>query len=234
VKVKSVIALCVLLIATFTASAQSPRRDTYQIGRVSIVVPAPEGFENVLGTIPNDHGRFATNENTGLLAIQVPSDIVEKLHSTPLMPLEIYTRTVVSPQVRDTLVSRELFAQVAAQFKNSFEDLYDTKGKVMTSAKRSVTLWTSQVRGKVTSVDISKPKNLGSFNESDDTLSTLMLLVLDIEGIKVPMLVSMSILRVNDRLVNVSVYRRDPAEKDVDSLTRLTQTWTAAIMAANK
>jgi len=47
------------------------------------------------------------------------------------------------------------------------------------------------------------------------------------------MLVSTSMLRINGRLINASVYKRSPTEKDIEIITAFTKAWTDAIFAAN-
>jgi len=83
-------------------------------------------------------------------------------------------------------------------------------------------------------VNIAKPLNLGSFNESPDSFSMLILSEVEYNGVRIPMLISTSMLRLKERLVNASIYKRNPRESDISSLTEMTNTWTASILAANK
>ncbi|HEY2846628.1 MAG TPA: hypothetical protein VGI80_02360, partial [Pyrinomonadaceae bacterium] len=216
----------IVLIAFACGEAQTANDPTYKLGDISVVIPAPQGFENIVDAIPNDHGRFSANEGAGLLAIQVPSDSITRLKATPLMPLEIYTRVVVTPEVKEKKISSDEFAQITDAYKKNFDNIYDVGSNTMTSARNNVRTWMSQVRGRITTVEISKPRMIAFFNESPHVLSTLMLIVLDVEGHKTPMLVSMSMMHINDRLVNVTVYKRQPTEQDVDTLTEFTKTWT--------
>jgi len=48
------------------------------------------------------------------------------------------------------------------------------------------------------------------------------------------MLISTSMLRLKERLVNASIYKRNPTESDISTLTEMTNTWTASILAYNK
>lgn len=226
--------IVVFLACSLAAIAQSPHVGSYAVGSVTIAIPPPAGFENVIGTIPNDHDRFTANPKAGLLAIQVRSAIVPQLRQSPLMPLEIYTRVVVSPEIADQKITPELFGEVVAVTKSGFDSLYDKNGEVLASSKANITEWTSHVRGRTTVVDVAKPLNLGSFNESPDSFSTLMLSEVEYNAIKVPMLISTSMLRLKDRLVNVSIYKRNPKASDVNTLTDMTNIWTASILAANK
>jgi hypothetical protein len=221
------------LIAIVSASALASGDATYKLGDATVTIPAPQGFENIIDQIPNDHGRFSANESAGLLAIQVPSESLTQLKATPMMPLEIYTRIVVSPEVKTRKIDARDFNDVVVAYKKDLDINYDTSSSVMTAARNNVRQWMSQVRGRITYVDISKPKTIGFFNESPDVLSTLMLMVLEVDGHKIPMLVSMSLMHLNDRLVNVSIYKRLPTEQDVDTMSELTKTWTASILAAN-
>ena len=231
---KFVAASFLMMLALAIVEAQTSGDPSYKLGDVSVVIPAPDGFENIIDAIPNDHGRFSANDGAGLLAIDIPSATIPELKTTPLMSLDLYTRVVIAPQLRQRKITAEKFAQVVAEYKKNIDSFYDVTGNVMTSARNDVRLWMSQVRGRITNVDISKPRTIALFNESPDVLSTLMLIVLDVDGHKVPMLVSMSMMHIRDRLVNVAVYKRQPAENDVDMITEFTKTWTAAITAANQ
>ena len=232
---RRVVSLILLLVACGVAAlAQSPNSGAYTVGSVTIAVPPPAGFENVIGTIPNDHDRFTANPKEGLLAIQVRSAIVPQLRNMPLMPLDIYTRVVVSPEIADQTITPEFFGEVVTVSKGGFDSIYDKNGAVMTSAKANISEWASHVRGRTTEVNIAKPLNLGSFNESPDSFSMLILSEVEYNGVRIPMLISTSMLRLKERLVNASIYKRNPRESDISSLTEMTNTWTASILAANK
>jgi hypothetical protein len=230
------VGFCIVLILSCVACAvaQSPNASGYTVGSVTIAVPPPQGFENVIGTISNDHDRFSANPKEGLLAIQVRSAIVPQLRNMPLMPLEIYTRVVVSPEIADQTITPEFFGEVVTVTKSRFDSIYDKNGEVLASAKTNISEWASHVRGKTTVVNVAKPLNLGSFNESPDSFSILMLAEVEYNGVRVPMLISTSMLRLKERLVNASIYKRNPTESDITVLTEMTNTWTASILAANK
>jgi hypothetical protein len=219
-------------VAGQTSSADDP--NSHKLGNATVVVPPPGGFVDVLDLIPNDHGRFASNDLQGLLAIDVPYEILDRLKTQPLMPLDIYTRVVISPQIRERFIKPEIFAATVAEYKKNFASLTDPSGKIMTSTKTEMALWTSQVRGKKTGINFDTPKNLGFFNETPNLLSTMMLVTMKVDDRPVPMLISTSMLRVNGRLINVSVYKRSPSEKDIEVITAFTKSWTDAIFAANK
>ena len=234
---RALLTTSLMLVACVLAGARSVSAqdaNTFILGSATVVVPPPGGFVDVLDIIPNDHGRFASNDLQGLLAIDVPSDILERLKTQPLMPLDIYTRVVISPQIRERFIKPEIFAATVAEYKKNFASLTDPSGKTMTSAKTEMSLWTSQVRGRVTGINFDAPKNLGFFNESPNLLSTMILTTLKVDDRPVPMLISTSMLRVNGRLINVSIYKRSPNDKDIDVITAFTKSWTDAIFAANK
>jgi len=208
--------------------------DSYKLGSATVVIPPPGGFVDIVDLIPNDHGRFAANDLQGLLSLDVPSDVVPRLKADPSIPLDIYTRVVISPQIRERFIKPEIFAATVAEYKKNFASLMDPDGKIMTSVKSDMALWTSQVRGQKTGINVDAPKNLGFFNETPNLLSTLMLVTIKVDERRIPMLVSTSMLRVTGRLINVSVYKRSPTDKDIEILTAFTKAWTDAIFAANK
>ena len=157
-----IVAIAIVLVAFAITRAQATGDATYKFGDATATIPAPTGFENIIDAIPNDHGRFSANEGAGLLAIQVPSESITQLKATPLMSLDIYTRVVVAPAVKEKKITADDFAQVVAEYKKNLDNIYDTGGNVMTSARNDVRTWMSQVRGRITYVDISKPRRSAS------------------------------------------------------------------------
>jgi hypothetical protein len=219
-----------------TATARKPDKnpDTFRLGSRSIRVPPPDGFTDIIGRIENDHGRFAANEESGLLAIDVPDDILSKLAADTLMPLDVYARVQIAPEIISVDITPEIYAATVSEFQKNFDELLDPNGKVVAAAKKDVSLFVSQVTGNISTVNVSSTKSLGYFQKTDSVFSALTLMTIDVNGHQIPMLASISLLRLNNRLINATVYKRLPTQKDIEYLRTLTARWTAAIAAANE
>jgi hypothetical protein len=205
----------------------------FNIGSRSVRVPPPEGFIDVVGRIVNDHGRFAANEREGLISLCVRASDVPALNRDPLMPLDIYTKVRIAPEMILMDVDGELYAKVVAEYQKNFDSLLDPNGSVVAKAKKDLSLSVSQITGRMSTVDLKSSRNLGYFQKTERAFSSLSLMTIEVNGQPIPLLVSVSLLRLNDRLVNVAVYKRLPTEKDIDHLRDFSTRWTSAIVAAN-
>ena len=212
----------------------SKNPDVFQLGTRSVRIPSPTGFSDVIGRIENDHGRFAPDEQGGLLSLDVPDDILPALAKDTLMPLEIYAKVRISPEIMEVDITPELYAATVAEFQKNFDALLDPNGKIVTTAKRDVSLYVSQVTGRVSKVDISATKNLGYFQKTGNVFSALTLMMIEVNGQTIPMLASISLLRLNIRLINATVYKRMPTDKDIETMPEFTKSWTTRILDANK
>jgi hypothetical protein len=234
-----VIAFLLLSLSTLCAQRSADKTDAknpylFRLGAKSVCIPPPQGFTDVIGRIENDHGRFADRQIDGLLAIDVPDDIIVKLSAEPLMSLPIYTNVRVAREMLTMDVSQELYNSIVSEYQKNFERLLDPNGKIAAAAKKEMSLHVSQVTGRLSNVDLAATKNLGYFQRTDSVFSALTLMTIDVNGQPIPMLVSVSLLRLNDRLVNAAVYKRMPTQRDIETLPEFTKQWTEAIVAANK
>jgi len=216
-----------------SADARSRNTDVFQVGSRSVRVPPPEGFIDVVGRIVDDHGRFAANEREGLISLCVRASDVPALNRDPLMPLDIYTKVRIAPEMISMDVDGELYAKVVAEYQKNFDGLLDPNGSVVAKAKKDLSLSVSQITGRMSTVDLKSSRNLGYFQKTERAFSSLSLMTIEVNGQPIPLLVSVSLLRLNDRLVNVAVYKRLPTDKDIDYLRDFTTRWTSAIVAAN-
>lgn len=232
--------LCILLLSVLNAFTQQTSGDTharntdvFKLGARSVRVPPPEGFIDVVGRVVNDHGRFAANEREGLISLCVRTTDVPALDRDPLMPLDIYTKVRIAPEMISMDVDAELYAKVVAEYQKNFDSLLDPNGSVVAKAKKDLSLNVSQITGRISIVDLKSSRNLGYFQKTERVFSSLSLMTIEVNGQPIPLLVSVSLLRLNDRLVNVAVYKRLPTDSDIDYLRAFTTRWTSAIVAAN-
>jgi len=150
------------------------------------------------------------------------------------MPLDIYTKVKVDASSRVADTSPELYAAVVSEFEKNFSTLFDAKGKTVTDARRDIKDFVTRVSGKKSKVELSPVRNLGYFQKTENVFSAMMLMTIEVNGNEVPMMVTVSLLRINDRLINAAVYKRQPTEQDFTLVSDFTKKWTARIVEANR
>jgi hypothetical protein len=235
-KIFPLLFICLFALLVPVAAQYPPDKnpDTFHLGAKTVRIPPPENFTDVIGLIRNDNGRFAPDEPGGLLSLAVPDKVIDRLAATPLMQLDIYTKARIEPSIRTTEISPDLYASVVSEFQKNFTTLFDPKGKIVNDARQEIKDFVTRVSGNKSKVEVAPVRNLGYFQKTENTFSALMLMTIEVNGTRIPMLVTVSLLRINDRLINAAVYKRLPTEQDFTLIPEFTKKWTTAILTANK
>lgn len=218
---------------TLLAQAQS---DTYEFGSRKVNIPPPDGFVNATSQFPHVTARMRATEDPGndLLALTVPEHFVPKLKISEDIDLEFYAKISVPKRARAIDITQADFAAVIANLENNFGAYIEPNGPLMTNVEKNSGKGLTELLGKETSVSINETKYLGVIEKSDGVFSGMLLMSFEIYGRKMSTLGTLSIVRVNQRLVFAYAYRLSPSGNSVSELTQLTKKWTAKIIAANK
>ena len=96
----------------------------------------------------------------------------------------------------------------------------------------------SKAYSKDVKFDLSKPKNLGSFDSRPNVYSHLMLMqpMVQMDGKPVdqsPVLATMSMVLVKQRIIAVYTYKKLESKADAEALITFTTKWVNEILAAN-
>jgi hypothetical protein len=95
----------------------------------------------------------------------------------------------------------------------------------------------TKLDSKETKMVVNETKNLGVIESRPNVYSVLMLLNLnfDVGGkqSQIPLLASLTFMRVKDRLLYVVAYRKYQLKTDAATLSQLSRKWNEIILAAN-
>jgi hypothetical protein len=210
--------------------------DTYEMGSRKVRIPAPDGFTDATAQFPNVTARLRATEDPGndMLAFHIPESFVPKLKASEDIDLEFYTKISVPRRARTVDITQADFAAVTANLEKNFGAYIEPDGPLMTNVQKNSGKGLTELLGKETSVSINETKYLGVIEKSDAVFSGMLLVSFEIYGRKLSTLGTLSIVRVNQRLVFAYAYRLSPSGNSVSELTQLTKKWTAKIVAANK
>lgn len=223
--------------AQTTAVTKKPGKnsDTFQLGSKTVRIPPPAGFTDVMGRIPNTKQLYARNDPNSFIAIAVPAAVFPKLQADPLMPLDFYAVVAVTDAFKVLDMTPELFASYVATYEKDFSSYLDPKGPVVAEARKNIDTIRSQATGERSNANFSGTKNLGFFQKTDKVFSAMFLMTLEVNIFrKLPTVVTFSVMRINDRLITLGVYKSRPTAKDLDTIPAFTKKWTAAVIAANR
>lgn len=241
----SLIATAIVLVAS--AAAQAQTKTTISIDTISaklgdkvVELPAPEGYEEVSQQWENIKTAFASMvpAQGDLLGayLQVSDCDLIRNRQIPLMPSWLMIN--IFREARTHVSDPAEFARVVAYARHDTESLLDPKKKDMKEQFARVDKFLTDVYSKDVKLDLSKPKVLGEFDNRPNVYSALLLLKLNVQmdGKEVehpPMLGTMSMVLVKQRIITVLAYKKIESKDDAEKLTKLTTNWINAILAAN-
>ena len=205
-----------------------------------VELPAPEGYEEVSQQWENIKTAFASMvpAQGDLLGayLQVSDCDLIRNRQIPLMPSWLMIN--IFREARTHVSDPAEFARVVAYARHDTESLLDPKKKDMKEQFARVDKFLTDVYSKDVKLDLSKPKVLGEFDSRPNVYSALLLLKLNVQmdGKEVehpPMLGTMSMVLVKQRIITVLAYKKIESKDDAEKLTKLTTNWINAILAAN-
>jgi len=243
----ALIAMAVVLVASAVAPAQSSKV-TISVGGASanlggkvVLLPAPDGYEEVSQQWEAMKTAFTlmTPQEGDLLGayMQVSDCDLLRNRQVPLMPSWLMVN--IYREARTHVSSEAEFARVIAYARKDGENLIDPKKKNIKEQFARMNEFLTNVYSKDVKLDLSKPKILGVFDSRPNVYSQLLLLKLDVhmDGKEVdhpPMLGTMSLVLVKQRIITVLAYKKIESNKDdAEMLTTLTTKWINEILAAN-
>jgi len=240
------IATAIVLVAGAVAQAQSPKT-TISVGGASanlggkvVVLPAPDGYEEVSQQWENVKTVFTAMvpSNGDLLAayLQVSDCELIRQGQIPLMPSWLMVN--IYREARTHVSDRAEFARIVAYARQDTESLLDPNKKGMKEQFARVDKFLTEAYSKDVKLDLSKPKVLGEFDSRPNVYSNLLLLKLNVhmDGKEVdhpPLLGTMSLVLIKQRIITVLTYKKLESKADAKTLTQLTTKWIDEILAAN-
>jgi hypothetical protein len=191
----------------------------YQLGNVSVDIPPPRGFEEMLSRSEDFRRRIGESERLWNLAAHLPSEAAKTFKADQDIPL--YTKVSVSRTAVEADITDEFFAGVVKQQTDNAVYDQDFLKKYLAE------------RGGQLGVTIDKPVALGLIEQTPRSCSTLALMTVSGADRRVNMLFSTSVLHLRRRLIFAYVYRIVDSQKDQSLVETLTRDWVRSILAAN-
>ena len=240
------IATAIVLVTSAAIQAQSSQTTisfggaTAKLGELVVSLPAPEGYEEATQNWESVKLRFAAAvpPEGDLLAGYLPISDCDLLRKNQPALYSWWTIINVYRPARTHVSSKAEFARIVgyAQPESEFWKNRD-RSKI-----KEVLAQTDKLLSKETSkdvkLDLSQPKPLGAFDRRANVYSSLLLLNLTVrvdekEVASIPVLASMTLLLIKQRVINVFAYKKYESEADADAVMQFTTKWVNEILAAN-
>jgi len=186
---------------------------------VSIDIPPPRGFEEMLSRSEEFRRRIGEPERLWNLAAHLPSEAAKTFKADQDIPL--YTKVSVSRAAVETDITDEFFAGVVKQSSDAAVYDQDFLKKYMAD------------RAQQLGVAMDKPVALAVIDQTPRSYSTLALAAVSTGDRRIDMLFSTSLLHLHRRLIFAYVYRIIESQKDQALVETLTRDWVKSILAAN-
>lgn len=241
----SLIAAVIVCLLSTTVQAQDhetrqAKSSSVQLGNKTVLIPAPEGFEEATSQFESFKARVETTEapqNDALLA-HLPINDCELFRKGLPATFNHYTKISVLKAARELTASRTLLKEAVDDFRNNVGTFLDPNGAVMKKFERHIEQGLSRLDSIETKVDFSKPQFLGEFDVRPDVNSFLMLLTFTVSSggseQTMPVVATTTFVRVRERIIFVYAYMKYRSNADTEAIKRFTTKWTTSILAANR
>lgn len=229
-------------------STSTPSRGRIPLGDKVVLVPSPEGFEEASSQFKQVQDRFVSTEAPGadFLLAYLPTALCQSLRKGGPLELERYTKISVMKAIRERAMSDADMAATVAELRKNGSVIFDPDGPIMKAVTENAERGLTNLESKQIGLNLNSTQNLGEFDVRPDVYSSMLLIrfTVDSEGVKsqTVMLASMTVLKVRQRILYVSVYRKLSSAAAVKTelkpgvleLQRFTTKWINDILAANK
>lgn len=240
---KSLIVAVVLLLLSATVQAQTDGENkvvSLQLGDKVVLIPAPTGYAEVTAEFEDVKARFAATEppQNELLLVYLTTSDYTSLKSGKPPALQEYAKIAVVRQTKEITISREDFAAVADFLRSNTGKILDPKSPELQKLFQEFGQYVSKEFSTDFKAAPTATSVLGTFNDKPNIYSSMITSTLkrELNGKTtfLPVLGTVNILHINNRMISVATYRGYKSEADVEELKTFTINWTNTILAANK
>ena len=253
-------AVCVFLFAT-AAQPQSHEADTktakvpsvspgssVQLGDKLIVIPNPEGYEEGTSQFPQVKNLFTALEapQNDMLLAHLPVSDCTTLRNGGQIVLTRYTKVSVLKVARELVITDANMTATVAEFRKNGTKMMEPDGPLVTEVMKNAEKGLSRLESREVGLDVSETRNLGEFDVRPQVYSVMILMMVEVDSQGTretrPVLLSLSYLKVRQRMIYVSVYEKisSPAalktelKPAMNELKQVTTKWVNEILAANR
>ena len=245
------IALCGVVAQAQPKQAQQPavaKNSTVQLGDKVIVIPNPEGYEEGSSQFKELKDRFVATESpqADFLLSHLPAAECKLLRNGGSLLLNSYTKISVSRALRAQAVFNPDMKAAIEDFRKNSGAVLDPDGPTMKSVMERAERGLSEVTATQIGLNLGQTQNLGEFDVRPEVYSVMLLFTYNVDSggtqSTVPMLCSMTFLKVQHRILFVNVYRKISSlaamktelKPGIAEVKRFTTKWVNEILAANQ
>ena len=220
--------------------ARRPTSSSVRLGNQIIVIPVPEGFEEASSQFDAFKQRMTTTEapQNDMLVAHMPVSDCNLMRQGSDPTYDFYTKVSVLRIAREMAVTREMLANAAEGYRKNAGTFLDPNGPEMQRLQKRLSQGISDLDSRETTIDLSKPQQLGEFDVRPDIASFLtMITVTTTVGnarVSVPMLSTTTFIRVKQRIIFVYAFRKYRSAADMEAIKQFAKKWNTSILAANR
>lgn len=251
--------LAAALVTVFGLAAQAqPKKalqqnevaktSSIQLGDKVVVIPNPEGYEEGSSQFKTVKDVFTATESpdADFLVAHLPASECKLLRNGGALMLSRYTKISISRALRKQPIFNPDMAAAIDDFRRNSSAVLDPDGPVMKGVMEKAERGLTDVMSTPIGLDFTQTQNLGEFDVRSDVFSVMLLFTyrIDNNGTKstIPMLASMTFLKVQHRLLFVNVYRKinslaalkTELKPGIADVKQFTTKWVNEILAANQ
>lgn len=222
------------------SQTQKPDNLSVRLGNKTIVIPAPEGLQEVGDKFPTVTVTFKASEppQNDLLAAYVTASDLQSFGRGEQPLMNYYAKISTLKAGREQHVSPALFQAVVAEFRKHTDQYVDPNQPTLKKLIEDFEQELSKLGSVPAKLELGKPKNLGTFNVGPNTHSIVLLSAVKVEaagrGLSRMILAGASLVHVKNRILFVNSYRTYESEADVETMKESVRKWTNSILAANE
>jgi hypothetical protein len=245
------VAVCGIVVQAQPKQAQQKAvapTASVQLGDKVIVIPNPEGFEEGSSQFKEVKDRFLATESSqaDFLLAHLPVSECRLLRNGGSLVLNSYTKISVSRALRAKAIFNPDMKAAIEDFRQNSGAVLDPDGPTMKSVMERAERGLTDLSSTPIGINLGATQNLGEFDVRPEVFSVMLLFTynVDYNGTRstVPMLCSMTFLKVQHRLLFVNVYRKISSlaalktelKPSIAEVQQFTTKWVDEILAANE
>lgn len=247
----ALVAVCGAVVHAQPKQAQQKqvaKTASVQLGDKVIVIPNPEGYEEGSSQFKEVKDRFMATESpqADFLLAHLPASECRLLRNGGSLILNRYTKVSISQALRARSVFNPDLKAAIEDFRKNSGAVLDPDGPTMKTVMERAEQGLTDVLSKPIGINLNQTQNLGEFDVRPDVYSVMILFTYKVEsqGFKatVPMLCSMTFLKVKHRILFVNVYHKinslaalkTELKPGIAEVKPFTTKWVNEILAANQ
>jgi hypothetical protein len=221
------------------ASTTKQSNSIFQLGNKTVVIPPPVGFEEASSQSAEVKRIFSVTEdvNLDLLAVHLPTELMEKIRQGTKEPFSLYTKVSVPKRLREVDTSPTDFSSFVSSIQANSAQALDPDSPTMKAIKKAQDKNLTELLEQEAKIDFGKPVYLGEVVKTPSSYGSLLLFKTKTQigdTLKeVAFVGGLGMVRVKQRIVFIYTYKLFSSGEDIELLRDFTKKWLAEIVKAN-